>query len=191
MFTPYNIYALCYFHFRNHYLALWTACCELFPTRTVHLVWRFSPGSFKVSWRLMNLFESLGWFMGLTWTQVRLTGLCLRFWAHSCSNLKVKLTQHEPSFHWWCFHPGRQQWNDFAAGSYHWRTGNRSIGYSGCVLPCCKCWFCMWFYQQGWGIMVPAFLPQEHRLLWSLWPGLASIHTGTNFWVASDQEGES
>lgn len=97
VFIPYNIYALCYFHFRNHYLALQAACCELFPMRTVHLAWRFSPGSFKVSQRFMNLFECLGWFMGLTWTQVRLIGLCLRFWARSCSNLQAKLTEHEPS----------------------------------------------------------------------------------------------
>lgn len=42
------------------------------------------------------------------------------------------------------------------------------------------------FICRAWGIVLPALLTQEHWLLWSLWPGLASIHTGTNFWVASD-----
>jgi len=46
------------------------------------------------------------------------------------------------------------------------------------------------FLHRAWGTVLPAFLSQEHWLLWSLWPGLATIHTGTNFWVASDQEGE-
>ena len=85
------------FHFRNHYLALWAARCELFPRRTMHLAWRVSPGLLKVSRRFTNFFECLGWFMGLTRTQVRLIGLCLRFWAHSCSNPKAQLTEHEPS----------------------------------------------------------------------------------------------
>lgn len=75
--------------------------------------------------------------------------------------------------------------NDFAAGSHHWRTGNRRLGYSGCVFAWCKRWFCLWFYQQGSGNYGPgspspgapaavlpptraAQHPHRHRLLGSL-----------------------